>query len=139
MSAQAWHDKHTKAPDTADDAQLLRLIQEAAGLAACGAGDMAGLLRRFPRANGQFAKDQIVAAYRRFCDQGRLTFDRETLRRLQMKPVRTLSGVATVTVLTKPFPCPGECSFCPTDLRMPKSYLAAEPAANRAEHHTFDH
>jgi len=138
MTAQAWHDKHTKAPDTADDAQLLRLIQEAAGLSPFGPDDMARLLRRFPRANGQFAKDQIVAAYRRFCDQGRLTFDRETLRRLQMKPVRTLSGVATVTVLTKPFPCPGECIFCPTDVRMPKSYLADEPGAIRAEFHQFD-
>jgi len=138
MSAQAWHDKHTKAPDAAEDAQLLRLIQEAAGLAPFGPDDMARLLRRFPRANGQFAKDQIVAAYRRFCDEGRLTFDRETLRRLQMKPVRTLSGVATVTVLTKPFPCPGECIFCPTDVRMPKSYLADEPGAIRAEFHQFD-
>jgi elongator complex protein 3 len=138
MSAQAWHDKHTKAPDTADDAQLLRLIQEAAGLAPFGPDDMARLLRRFPRANGQFAKDQIVAAYRRFCGEGRLTFDRETLRRLQMKPVRTLSGVATVTVLTKPFPCPGECIFCPTDVSMPKSYLADEPGAIRAEFHQFD-
>src|SRR3979411_1762904 len=80
----------------------------------------------------------LGAATRRFCDEGRLTFDRETLRRLQMKPVRTLSGVATVTVLTKPFPCPGECIFCPTDVRMPKSYLADEPGAIRAEFHQFD-
>jgi elongator complex protein 3 len=55
-----------------------------------------------------------------------------------MKPVRTQSGVATVTVLTKPFPCPGECIFCPTDVRMPKSYLADEPGAIRAEAHGFD-
>jgi elongator complex protein 3 len=30
-----------------------------------------------------------------------------------MKPVRTLSGVTTVTVLTKPYPCPGKCVFLP--------------------------
>jgi elongator complex protein 3 len=135
---QAWHDKHAKPPAASDDAQLLRLIQAATALAPFGPDDMARLLRRYPRATGQFAKDQIVAAYRRFCDQGRLTFERETLRRLQMKPVRTLSGVATVTVLTKPFPCPGECIFCPTDVRMPKSYLADEPGALRAEFHQFD-
>jgi elongator complex protein 3 len=99
---------------------------------------MARLLRRYPHDSGHFAKDQIVAAYHRFCADGRLAFDPETLRRLQMKPVRTLSGVATVTVLTKPFPCPGECIFCPTDARMPKSYLADEPGASRAEHHHFD-
>jgi elongator complex protein 3 len=138
MRSQAWTDKHSKPHDVSDDAQLLRLILEAAGLAPFGPDDMARLLRRYPRANGQFAKDQIVAAYRRFCDEGRLTFDPETLRRLQMKPVRTLSGVATVTVLTKPFPCPGECIFCPTDVRMPKSYLADEPGAIRAEYHQFD-
>jgi elongator complex protein 3 len=60
------------------------------------------------------------------------------LHRLQMKPTRTISGVATVTVLTKPFPCPGECIFCPTDVRMPKSYLHDEPGASRAESHGFD-
>ena len=46
-----------------------------------------------------------------------------------MKPVRTLSGVTTVTVLTKPYPCPGKCIFCPDDARMPKSYLPDEPGA----------
>jgi elongator complex protein 3 len=43
-----------------------------------------------------------------------------------------------VTVLTKPYPCPGKCIFCPTDARMPKSYLPDEPGAMRALHHEFD-
>ena len=55
-----------------------------------------------------------------------------------MKPVRTLSGVTPVTVLTKPFPCPGHCIFCPNDVRMPKSYLSLEPGAQRAAQHAFD-
>jgi elongator complex protein 3 len=55
-----------------------------------------------------------------------------------MKPMRTLSGVTTVTVLTKPYPCPGKCIFCPTDVRMPKSYLPDEPGAMRAVEHEFD-
>jgi elongator complex protein 3 len=55
-----------------------------------------------------------------------------------MKPMRTLSGVTTVTVLTKPYPCPGKCIFCPTDVRMPKSYLPDEPGAMRALEHKFD-
>ncbi len=138
MRTEQWNRKHARPAAPAEDAQLLRLIQEAAGLAPFGPEDMARLLRRYPRATGQFAKDEIVAAYRRFCADGRLTEDRDLLRRLQMKPVRTLSGVATVTVLTKPFPCPGECIFCPTDARMPKSYLADEPGAIRAEYHHFD-
>jgi elongator complex protein 3 len=52
--------------------------------------------------------------------------------------VRTLSGVTTVTVLTKPYPCPGKCIFCPTDARMPKSYLPDEPGARRGLEHHFD-
>lgn len=57
---------------------------------------------------------------------------------LRMKPRRTASGVATITVITKPWPCSGDCLFCPNDLRMPKSYLHAEPACARAEQNCFD-
>lgn len=57
---------------------------------------------------------------------------------LQMKPRRTASGVATITVLTKPGICSSACLYCPNDLRMPKSYLAAEPACQRAERNCFD-
>ncbi|HEY53602.1 MAG TPA: tRNA uridine(34) 5-carboxymethylaminomethyl modification radical SAM/GNAT enzyme Elp3, partial [Caldilineae bacterium] len=64
--------------------------------------------------------------------------DRELLRRLTRKPVRTHSGVAPVTVLTKPFPCPGQCIFCPTFERMPKSYVPDEPGAQRATQNEFD-
>lgn len=138
MRTETWHAKHTRTLTPDDEQKLLRLIQDVAGLAPFAPEDMTRLLRKYTRARGQFAKDQIIAAYRQFCDEGRLTFDDETLRRLQMKPVRTLSGVATVTVLTKPFPCPGQCIFCPTDVRMPKSYLADEPGAIRAEYHHFD-
>lgn len=57
---------------------------------------------------------------------------------LRAKPRRTASGVATVTVLMKPWPCAGDCVYCPSDVRMPKSYLADEPACQRAEHNFFD-
>lgn len=57
---------------------------------------------------------------------------------LQMKPRRTASGVATITVLTKPWRCSSACLYCPNDARMPKSYLADEPACQRAERTCFD-
>jgi elongator complex protein 3 len=57
---------------------------------------------------------------------------------LQVKPRRTASGVATVSVITKPFKCAGHCLYCPNDVRMPKSYLASEPACQRAERNAFD-
>ncbi|MBU0625214.1 tRNA uridine(34) 5-carboxymethylaminomethyl modification radical SAM/GNAT enzyme Elp3 [Patescibacteria group bacterium] len=52
--------------------------------------------------------------------------------------IRSLSGVAVVTVLTKPYPCPGRCIYCPTESNLPKSYLANEPAAMRALDCEFD-
>ena len=57
---------------------------------------------------------------------------------LRMKPRRTASGVATITVITKPQPCTSNCLYCPNDLRMPKSYLSNEPACQRAERNFFD-
>lgn len=57
---------------------------------------------------------------------------------LQMKPRRTASGVATITVITKPWKCSSNCIYCPNDLRMPKSYLSDEPACQRAERNFFD-
>lgn len=59
------------------------------------------------------------------------------LRTLQMKPRRTASGVATITVITKPWPCANSCVYCPNDPRMPKSYLSDEPACQRAERNLF--
>ncbi len=57
---------------------------------------------------------------------------------VRVKPRRTASGVATVSVVAKPWPCSGACVYCPNDIRMPKSYLADEPACQRAERAFFD-
>lgn len=57
---------------------------------------------------------------------------------LHVKPIRSQSGVAIVTLLTMPYPCPGKCVYCPTEDRMPKSYIASEPAAARALTLKFD-
>ncbi len=57
---------------------------------------------------------------------------------LQMKPRRSASGVATITVITKPHACASACLYCPNDVRMPKSYLFKEPACQRAERNFFD-
>ena len=56
---------------------------------------------------------------------------------LQRKPVRTISGVAVVAVMTSPAPCPhGRCVPCPggpdTPFKSPQSYMGSEPAALRA-------
>lgn len=46
--------------------------------------------------------------------------------------------MAVITVITKPYPCPGECLYCPAEPDMPKSYLPNEPACMRAVLTKFD-
>lgn len=96
-------------------------------------------VKRYPLpAGGYLGKHVLVAAYRQLTESGEWPPDQALLARIRMKPMRTLSGVTTVTVLTKPYPCPGKCIFCPTDVRMPKSYLPDEPGAMRALEHSFE-
>ncbi len=56
---------------------------------------------------------------------------------LRKRAVRTISGVSPIGILTKPYPCPGKCVYCPTEVRMPKSYLSSQPAAARAVRNKF--
>ena len=91
-----------------------------------------------PHGAGHVAKHILVAVYRQMVEDGEIEADPVLLSLIRMKPVRTLSGVTTVTVLTKPYPCPGKCIFCPDDVRMPKSYLPDEPGAARAFQNNFD-
>jgi elongator complex protein 3 len=99
-----------------------------------------GILRRHPRdGRGFFSRSELIAGYRAFAaSEGCALDEAGFVARVQMRPVRTQSGVTPVTVLTKPFPCPGQCVFCPNDVRMPKSYLSAEPGCQRAEANGFD-
>ena len=83
----------------------------------------------FPR------RPQLVESYRRI-SAGKAHASLE--RTIRLKGVRTDSGVAPITVLTKPYACPGKCVYCPTEARMPKSYVASEPAAARALMLQFD-
>ena len=64
--------------------------------------------------------------------------EKKLFKALQVKPRRTASGVATITVITKPWKCCSDCIYCPNDLRMPKSYINNEPACQRAERNFFD-
>ncbi len=98
------------------------------------------ILKEYPRGGvGLYSRNELIRAYRAFTDEGSLPpYDPALVDKLKRKPTRTISGVTPVTILTKPFPCPGTCIFCPNDVRMPKSYLADEPGAQRAEMNAFD-
>ena len=119
--------------------QLMAIIEEVRRAESPAPEAMNRIVRRHPYDGRRtFNKNQLVRAYRDFCRQGALPFERETLRKLQRKPVRTVSGVAPVTVLTEPSPCPGHCIFCPDVEGQPKSYLPDEPGAARAASLGFD-
>ncbi|TAK13361.1 MAG: tRNA uridine(34) 5-carboxymethylaminomethyl modification radical SAM/GNAT enzyme Elp3 [Anaerolineae bacterium] len=104
--------------------------------------DVFDAIQRFPipteHGGGYIGKHHLVAVYRELVESDEWEDDPALLGRIRMKPMRTQSGVTVVTVLTKPYPCPGKCVFCPTDFRMPKSYLPDEPGAMRALHYQFD-
>lgn len=98
------------------------------------------VIKKFPKkTGGLFSKEEIIRGYRELAGTLELkAFSNAFVDKIRMKPIRTQSGVAPITVLTKPFPCPGTCIFCPNDIRMPKSYLSDEPGAQRAERNFFD-
>lgn len=101
--------------------------------------DVLRALKTYPlKAGGFVAKHTLVYVYRQLVEQGEWQDDPKLMEKIRMKPVRTLSGVTTVTVLTCDYPCPGECVFCPTEKDLPKSYLSLEPGAKRGLEHQFD-
>lgn len=60
---------------------------------------------------------------------------------VRRKPSRTLSGVATVAVMTAPARCPhGRCTYCPGGLEngSPQSYTGEEPSALRGAQFHWD-
>ncbi len=64
--------------------------------------------------------------------------------KLLTKPVRTISGVSPIAVMTKPESCPhGKCTFCPGGLNspwgdVPQSYTGHEPATMRGIRNNYD-
>src|SRR3989344_3655324 len=63
---------------------------------------------------------------------------------LSLKPVRTISGVMPVALMSEPYPCPhGTCTYCPGGPGsfygdVPKSYTGHEPSTMRAIRANYD-
>lgn len=122
-----------RAGETVDDRALVKLVHAAAKRAG---GDKRAFAKRRLLPFYQRVKREEPDRWRTWGVTPEL--EERLLKVLRMKPRRSASGVATITVITKPWPCGGSCVFCPNDLRMPKSYLADEPACARAEQACFD-
>jgi elongator complex protein 3 len=73
----------------------------------------------------------------------------EIKSKLITKPTRTISGVAPIAIMSKPFPCPhalnsvGPCTMCPGGPKssfgdVPQSYTGKEPATMRGIRNQYD-
>ena len=90
-------------------------------------------------AKGQMPNNpELLALYHELIAEGVGERNIQTENILKRLKVRSNSGVAVISLLTKPYTCPGRCIYCPTEKNMPKSYLSREPAAARALGQRFD-
>jgi elongator complex protein 3 len=91
--------------------------------------------RKFAKEFGEKlpTNSELLAAYRGLRKNGKIKQSLILEQLLKKRQIRTLSGVAPIAVLTKPYKCPGNCAYCPSEKNMPKSYLSNEPAVMRAE------
>lgn len=81
---------------------------------------------------------ELIEAYNNLKKRGVLIDNKDFIKIIRKRGVRSQSGIASITVITKQYPCPGKCIFCPTEPAMPKSYLSNEPAIMRAILNNFD-
>ena len=81
---------------------------------------------------------KILKSYRELVKKKKIKRSKKIENLLRTRPIRSLSGIVNVSVLTKPYPCPGKCLYCPLERGMPKSYLSGEPAAERAKRLKFN-
>lgn len=85
-----------------------------------------------------FSNVKLLKAYHNLVKNKRLKSDKNLENLLRKRRIRSLSGIVVVSVLTKPYPCPGKCLYCPSQKGVPKSYLDGEPAVMRAILNKFD-
>jgi len=64
--------------------------------------------------------------------------------RITTKPIRTISGIAPLALMTAPFACPhGKCVYCPGGPNsafgnVPQSYTGLEPSTMRGIRNNYD-
>lgn len=80
----------------------------------------------------------ILKAYHSLVQNKRIKPNKKIENVLKTRPIRSLSGIVNVSILSKPFKCPGRCTFCPDEQDIPKSYLSGEPAVERAKRLKYD-
>lgn len=131
-TSQSWHARQSLTDEELNSAREI-LSDVLAG------SDPFKAIRLRPLQGGGYVpKHKLLFAYKELVAKGELPESPAVFAALRVKPTRSLSGVATVTALTGPNPCPGHCIFCPQDEGQPKSYISDEPGAARAAQNQFD-
>ena len=117
-----------------------QLVLKLAGLKVKNSNRLNKVKRQFANKHkiGMISNAELLYLYRQMLKKKALPHNEDLEKLLQKRKIRTLSGVAPVAVLTKPYPCPGKCAYCPDEKLMPKSYLSNEPAVMRAILTKFD-
>ncbi len=96
------------------------------------------VLRRHGHDGGTYAKSQLLGAYRELVTAGEMAPNPVLEQRLRGRPVRTVSGVAPVAILTEPYPCPGRVHLLSGSGWRAQSYLDGEPGVLRALQNDYD-
>ncbi|MGB9763270.1 MAG: elongator complex protein 3 [Minisyncoccia bacterium] len=81
---------------------------------------------------------KLHQTYQKLIKKKKISPSKEFEELLKKSKIRSLSGIVSITLITKPYPCPGNCLYCPNIPNMPKSYLPDEPACMRALNNQFD-
>lgn len=102
--------------------------------------DLALLKRRWAKKYGVACPKNsiLLEAYHKLVKTGKFKESLFLEKLLRTRPIRSLSGIVNISLLTKAYPCPAACVFCPLEKGIPKSYLSGEPAVERAKRLNFD-
>jgi len=116
------------------------IIQEAIKLGAFNPATLSSIKRRASKRLGVSLPNnvELLRAYHKLVKEKRIKENKKLEELLRKRKVRSLSGIVVISVLTKPYPCPGKCLYCPTQKGIPKSYLDNEPAVMRAVLNKFN-
>jgi elongator complex protein 3 len=102
--------------------------------------DLARAKRRLAKKNKipLLSNIALLKSYHKLAENGKIVAPKNFESLLKTRPIRSLSGIVNISVLTKSYACPGRCLFCPTEKAIPKSYVSGEPAVERAKALKYD-
>jgi histone acetyltransferase (RNA polymerase elongator complex component) len=61
-------------------------------------------IKEYIKNNNNISRSDIILLYKKYCIDNDIKESSEFIEKIKLKPIRTLSGVVPITVLTKPFP-----------------------------------